>query len=65
LTAIVMLFATVTLVLLLDSPTVAPPAGAGADKVTVQVELPGEFTVAGTQLRLLSPTVTVRLTVVD
>jgi hypothetical protein len=67
LAAIPMLAGTVTLVLLLDSATVAPPAGAGADKVIVQAELPGAFTVPGAQLRPLGTTVTVavRFTVVD
>jgi hypothetical protein len=36
--------------LLLDSVTVAPPAGATSVKVTVQLEAPGAFTVAGEQL---------------
>ena len=40
------------LALLLDSVTVAPE-GAAAVKVTVQLEVPGAFTVAGEQLRLL------------
>ena len=56
---------TVTLAFPLDSATVAPPAGAGADKVTVQEELPGALTVPGEQLRLAGTTVTLRLTVVD
>jgi hypothetical protein len=62
---ILMLAGTVTLALLLESPTVTPPAGAGADKVTVQAELPGAFTVPGAQLKLLGTTITVRLTLVD
>ena len=65
LAATLRLAGTVTLALLLDSPTVTPPEGAGADNVTVQVELPGAFTVPGAQLRLLGTTVTVRLTLVD
>ena len=60
-----MLLGTVTLVLPLDSATVTPPEGAGADKVTVQEELPGALTVPGEQLRLAGTTGTVRLTVVD
>ena len=60
-----MLLGTVTLGLPLDSATVAPPDGAGADNVTVQEELPGALTAPGEQLRLAGTTVTVRLTVVD
>jgi hypothetical protein len=37
--------------LLLDSATIEPPAGAGAVKVTVQLEVPGATTVAGEQLK--------------
>ena len=44
---------TVTLVLLLSSVTVAGPE-ATAVKVAVQVEVPGAFTVAGEQVRLLN-----------
>jgi hypothetical protein len=40
------------LALLLDKVTVAPPEGAAAVRVTVQLEVPGAFTVAGEQLRL-------------
>ena len=43
---------TVMLALLLDRVTFNAE-GAGADKVTVQLEVPGAFTVAGEQLRLL------------
>ena len=60
-----MLLGTVTLGLPLDSATVAPPEGAGADNVTVQEELPGALTAPGEQLKLAGTTVTVRLTVVD
>jgi hypothetical protein len=63
--AIVTLLGTVTFVMLLDSETVTPPAGAGADNVTVQLELPGAVTVPGEQLRLTGTTITVRLTVAD
>ena len=44
---------TVTLALLLDSVTLAALEVA-AVKVTVQVEVPGAFTVAGEQLKLLN-----------
>jgi hypothetical protein len=55
------------LVLLLASVITEPPAGAGADNVTVQEELPGALTVPGEQFRLEGTTVAVteRLTVVD
>src|SRR5580692_2624390 len=57
-----MLLGTVTLALLLDSATVTPPVGAGADNVTAQLELPGAMTLPGEQLRLPGTTVTLRLT---
>jgi hypothetical protein len=60
--ATVTLPGTVTFVLLLDSATVTPPVGAGVDKVTVQLELPGATTLPGEQLRLPGTTVTLRLT---
>jgi hypothetical protein len=60
-----MLVATVILALLLDSVTVDPPAGATAVNVTVQLEVPGAFTVAGEQLRLLGCAVTVNAIVAD
>jgi hypothetical protein len=63
--AIPMLPGTVTMPLPLVNPTVTPPEVAGPDNVTVQVELPGAFTVPGEQLRLLGTTVTVRLTLVN
>jgi hypothetical protein len=56
---------TVILALLLDKVMVDPPAGAAAVKVTVQFEVPGAFTVAGEQLRLLGCEVTVRAMVAD
>ena len=51
--------------MLLASVTVAPPEGAGPDKVTVQLEEPGATTVDGEQLRELGWTFTVRLRVAD
>ena len=54
--AIVTLAGTVTLVLLLDKPTLAPPVGAATLSVTVQLEVPGETTLAGLQLTLLTVT---------
>ena len=51
---------TVMLALLLDRATVAPPEGAGAVSVTVQLDVPGAFTVPGEQLKLLGCTVTVK-----
>ena len=49
--------------MLLDSATVTPPVGAGADNVTVQLELPGAETVPGEQFKLQGTTTTLRLTV--
>jgi len=54
--ATVTLPGTVTLELLLDKPTLAPPVGAAALSVTVQLEAPGETTLAGLQLTLLTVT---------
>ncbi len=51
--------------LLLERVTVAPPAGAAAVKVTVQLEVPGAFTAAGEQFKLLGCEVTVSATVAD
>jgi hypothetical protein len=56
---------TVMLVLLLDSVTIAPPEGAGADKVTVQFDEPGAVTVAGEHATELGWTITVRLMLAD
>jgi hypothetical protein len=53
------------LALLLDSVTVAPPEGAVVVNVTVQLEVPGAFTVAGEQLKLPGWTVIVKAMVVD
>jgi hypothetical protein len=61
----VALLGTVTLALLLERVMVNPPAGAGAVKPTVQVALPGAFTVAGKQLKLPSWTVVAKLRVTD
>ena len=47
------------LALLLDKFTTAPPAPAAVVTVTVQLEVPGAFTVAGEQLRELGCTATV------
>jgi hypothetical protein len=58
------LLGTVMLPLLLDKATLAPPEGATAVKVTVQLDVPGAFTVAGEQLRLAGCGVTVRPTIV-
>jgi hypothetical protein len=55
---------TVILALLLESVTVAPD-GAAAVSVTVQLEVPGAFTVPGEQLKLAGCAVTVNATVVD
>ena len=54
---------TVMLALLLDSATVAPLEGAGADSVTVHTEVPGALTVPGEQFRLPGTTMLVRLMV--
>jgi hypothetical protein len=55
----------VALTLLLDRATDTPPAGAAADSVTVQLAVPGAFTVAGVQTSPLTvgsaPTVTVEV----
>ena len=56
---------TVILALLLDRVTTEPPEGAAAVSVTAQLEVPGAFTVAGEQFRLLGCTVTVKAMVAD
>lgn len=56
---------TVTLVFPLDNATVTPPLGAGADKVTVQEELPGPATAPGEQLKLAGTRMPLRFTVVN
>ena len=53
------------LALLLDTATVEPPVGATAVRVTVHVEVPGAFTVAGEQFKLLGCVVTVNAMVAD
>jgi hypothetical protein len=55
---------TVILALLLESVTVAPDGTVDVN-VTVQLDVPGAFTVAGEQLKLEGCTVTVKATVVD
>jgi hypothetical protein len=55
---------TVILTLLLESVTVAPD-GTAAVSVTVQLDVPGAFTVPGEQLKLEGCAVTVNATVVD
>ena len=54
---------TVVLALLLESVTANPPAGAAAFSVTVQEEDPGVFTVPGEQLKLLSVSAALTVTV--
>jgi hypothetical protein len=56
---------TVTLVLLLDRVTLAPPRGAGADKVTVQLADPGAATVPGEHVNDEGVTATVKLMAAD
>ena len=55
---------TVMLALLLESVTVAPE-GTAAVNVTVQLDVPGAFTVAGEQLKLEGCAVIVKAIVVD
>ncbi len=54
---------TVTLALLLDNVTLAPPEGAGADKATVQLAVTGAATFDGEQLTDEGRTSTVKLKV--
>jgi len=54
---------TFTLALLLDSETLAPPAGAGAESVIVQLDDPGAVTVPGEQVTDDGTIATVRLIV--
>ena len=61
--ATVAVLGTLTLALLLERATIAPPEGAAAVKLTVQVALPGALTVAGKQLTLLSWVAAARLSV--
>jgi len=55
----------VTLPLLLNRATLAPPDGAGADKVIVQVADPGALTELGEQFTDVSEPVTVKLIALD
>jgi hypothetical protein len=52
--ATVRLPGTVTLALLLDRPTMAPPVGAAELRVTVHADVPGETTLEGLQFKLLT-----------
>jgi len=61
----VTLAGTVTVALLLNKVTLAPPDGAGADKVTVHVLLPGALIVAGVQVNALGWTEAGKVTVAD
>ena len=56
---------TVTLALLLDTATPAPPNGAGAVNVIVQLDDPGAATVPGEQVNDEGVTATIRVTVVE
>ena len=60
--ATVTLPGSVTLALLSDSVTANPPAGAAPLSVTVQVEVPGAFTLAGVQDRPLRVVAAFRFT---
>ena len=62
---IIRLRGTAALPLLLDRVRLAPPDGAGADKVTVKLAEPGAMTVLGEQFKDAGRTVTVRLRVAD
>ena len=59
----VTLAGTVALVLLLESITVKPAAGAAALSVTVQEDVPGAFTMPGAQLKPLTVTAAFTVTV--
>jgi hypothetical protein len=61
--AIVTVVGTFTLALLLESATLAPPAGAAADNVIVQLDDPGAVTVPGEQVTDDGTTATVKLIV--
>ena len=61
----VTLAGTVTLVLLLDTVTLAPPKGAGTDKVIVQRADPGAATAPGEQLKDEGRSATVKPMVAD
>lgn len=52
----VTLLGTVAFALPLDSDTVSPPVGAAPLSVTVHDDVPGAFTVAGVQTKLLTVT---------
>ena len=56
---------TATLALLLDTAMPAPPDGAGADKVIMQIADPGGVTVPGEQVTDEGKTGTVKLTEPD
>jgi hypothetical protein len=62
---IVTVAGTFTLVLLLDKAISAPPDGAGAVKVIVQLADPGAATVPGEQVKDEGKTATVKLIVAD
>ena len=55
---------TVAFALLLDSATASPPPGAAPLSVTVQLEVPGAFTLDGVHVKLVGATEAVKLTVV-
>ncbi len=62
--ATVTLAGTVALALLLDSATASPPLGAAPLNVTAHAEVPGAFTLAGSQLTPLTVTAATKLIVV-
>ena len=61
--AIAVVDGTVRLALLLERAIANPPEGALPDSDTVQLEVPGAFTVAGEQVKLLSWTEATRFMV--